>query len=152
GRDVPVGLETVALDDLLDPAIALEQRRGGQHDLQLDIVAVAQRLERCADACIAWPRRDDDGDLPFVLAHSRGTRSFSASGVRRATGRCSLRRTISSSRLAGKPVPGLRTPRSAASSTSPAVTSRSGTTLFMKIARISRAPSPMLSLAMGFRR
>src|SRR5690606_19404830 len=59
-RYAPAWREAVALDHRLDPAIALEQRRGGEHDLQLDVVAVAQRLKRRADPRIARPRRDDD--------------------------------------------------------------------------------------------
>ena len=46
-------------------AVAVEQRRGGDDQLQLEVGMLVDRLQRGADAGVARPGGDDDADLPF---------------------------------------------------------------------------------------
>ena len=61
-----VGLEAVLLDQVLDAAVAVEQRGGADDELQLELGVGRDGAHRRLDARVVRARADDDADLPHA--------------------------------------------------------------------------------------
>src|SRR5439155_12983708 len=140
-EDSLVRLEPVGLDHLEDGAVAVEERRRAQDELQLELGMLVDCPHRGLDRAVVRPAADDDADLPHASTSSVST--VSAGMSRRA-----VRPTTSSRRLAGMPVPGFFAASIARSMTAPAGMSAAATTDFSNTCFIS-AKGATSSLSTG---
>src|SRR5262249_54472071 len=115
-------LEAVAFDRLHGITVAVEQRRGGDDELQLQVGMLPDRAQGRADSRVTGAGGDDDADLPFSRAHVCESPSMSsaASPWSAVPGRAGRRPMISWSRSGGRPVPGFLMARCSRARTVPA--------------------------------